>query len=137
MLRKELDQQLKQSKESEQQLKCHKREKELMMATYSRIIKENERLHSALQKAKNESTRHIDDKLLRILELKLNGCLEQLEALKKLVPLYEQKIFDGQQRISESEMKQREAEVCMSWTSLFQDKLERTERELHKTLTRP
>lgn len=82
-----------------------------MMATYSRIIKENERLHNALQKARNESTKHIDDKLLRILELKLNGCVEQLEALRKLIPLYEQKIFDGQQKASESELKQKEADV--------------------------
>lgn len=119
MTRRELDQQSKQNKEFEQQLKCHKREKELMMATYSRIIKENERLQGALQKAKDESTKHIDDKLLRILELKLNGCLEQLDALKKLIPLYEQKIFDGQQKMSESELKQRGTEVEMGCDSFL------------------
>lgn len=81
------------------------------MATYSRIIKENERLQSALQKARNESTKNIDDKLLRILELKLNGCVEQLEALRNLIPLYEQKILEAQQKASESELKQKEADV--------------------------
>lgn len=91
MLQKKLDDSERKTKEFEVEIRSMKREKELMMATYCRLIKENERLHTKVQSIGKNFV--VDDKLLIILEAKIKECFMQLTEFKETFRKYEQSIM--------------------------------------------
>lgn len=74
------------------EIKGNKREKEVMMATYCRLIKENERLHNKVSAREKDEFDTANGQLVDMLELKIQCCREDFEKLADSIGLYEQQI---------------------------------------------
>lgn len=112
-MKRKIDDSEKKTKDLEHQVQSNRREKELMMATYCRLIKENERLHSKFleQKDAQTVTGRADDKFIRMLEMKLLVCCDELKFLKKTIPVYESRLMEAERRRAQYEARIKELEV--------------------------
>lgn len=81
------------------------------MATYCRLIKENERLHSKVQSF-NVNTSESDETAVRMMELRLNNCAVQISDLKDSLLKYEKQMINLDRKKQELEVKMASSEEC-------------------------
>lgn len=110
VMQRSIDDLEKRVKELDIEVRGYRREKDLMMATYSRLIKENERLHAKLQSL-SPQTQIADEQMLKLLESKLSSCADQVQELKKVIREYESRLLLSEQAKSSAESKFMELKV--------------------------
>lgn len=117
-----------------------KREKEMMMATYCKLIKENERLHDKLHLSVSNEKQGLNSSQIDMIELKMSMLREEIESLRSQIEKYDTLIQETEtnNRITETELIEKNQKINQLEEHIrsYEERIKYLENELKQNISR-